>query len=68
MGGFDWIGVAAASAGVGIGLVAVDAFSRRRTARRTAQASPADASEPTRRIDVVAIDEEAASTPGTEKP
>ena len=66
MGGFDWIGVAAASAGGGIGLVAVIAFGRRRTERRTAPASPAATSESRRRIDVVAIDEDVAREPKRE--
>jgi len=66
--GFDWNGVAAASAGVGIGLAAVIAFNRRRAGRRAAADTVAVVSEPRRRIDVVAIDEGAACAPRREKP
>jgi hypothetical protein len=66
--GFDWNGVAAASAGVGIALAAVIAFKRRRTGCPRAPDAVAAASEPRRRIDVVAIDEGAARGPEQEKP
>jgi hypothetical protein len=66
--GCDWNGVAAASAGVGIGLAAVIAFNRRRAGRRAAPDTVAVVSEPRRRIDVVAIDEGAACAPRREKP
>ncbi len=62
----DWNLLAAGSAAVGIGLVAVIAFSRRRTRRRAALASAAVESEPRRRIDVVAIDQGAARAPKRE--
>jgi predicted nuclease with RNAse H fold len=54
--GFEWNGVAAGSIGVAIGLVAVIAFSRRRTRRRDAQATVEVENEAKKRIDVVAID------------
>jgi hypothetical protein len=62
--GFVWNGVAAVAAGVGIALLAVFAFSRRRTGRR----APEAVREPSRRIDLVTIDEGAASPPTQEKP
>jgi hypothetical protein len=66
MHGFVWNGVVGASAGLGLGLVAVIAFSRRRTGRRAAPETLAVTSEPRRRIDVVAIDEVAERSPGRE--
>ena len=66
MHGFVWNGVVAASAGLGIGLVAVIAFSRRRTGRRAAPETLAVTSEPRRRIDVVAIDEGGTRAPERE--
>ncbi len=56
---FDWNLLAAGSAGVGIGLVALFAFSRRK-ARRLAALTTVGAENRSRpRIDVVAIDEDA---------
>jgi hypothetical protein len=66
--GFDGIGVAAASAGVGIGLAALIALRRRKTVRRAAPEPVAVVGEPRRRIDVVAIDEGAASAAKQAKP
>ncbi len=60
MGGFDWIGIAAASTAGGILLVAAVVLGRREAGRRAAPVNTAVASEPRRRIDVVAIDEDFA--------
>ena len=57
MDGFDWNLCAAAAAGLAACLCAVAALSRRKTRRRVALQALAAASNPTRRIDVVAIDE-----------
>ena len=56
MDSIDWSAVAAGSAAVGAALVAVIAFSRRKTRRRAALVNGELESEPRRRIDVVQID------------
>ncbi len=61
MDGFNWNLLAAGSAGVATGLIALVAWSRRRTRRRPAPDPVAVVGEPRRRIDVVAIDEGTAS-------
>ena len=62
--GSDLNWVAVGSAGVGIGLVTVIAFNRRRTRRRGGAANAEVEKEPKRRIDVVAID---APTPASKR-
>lgn len=53
----DWDLLAVGSAaGLGIGLLVVRAFGRRKTKRRAHRAQVADATSPRTRIDVVAID------------
>jgi hypothetical protein len=63
MTGFDWevlaVGLAAA---LGVGVIAMTALRLRRT-RRRAQFAQADSGNKRRRIDVVAIDEDAERSP-----
>jgi hypothetical protein len=67
MAGFDWdvLGVGLAAA-LGVGLIALTAIRRRRTRRRT-QLAQADPGTKRRRIDVVAIDEDAEHSPEQER-
>ena len=64
---FDWealaVGLAAA---LGVGLIALTAI-RRRSARRRAQLAQAGPGNKRRRIDVVAIDEDAERSPERER-
>jgi len=67
MTGFEWdvlaVGLAAA---LGVGLIAMTALRLRRT-RRRAQLAQADPENKRRRIDVVAIDEDAERSPERER-
>ncbi len=64
---FDWdvltVGLAA---GLGVGFIAVTAL-RRRSARRRAEPAQVDLGSGRRRIDVVAIDEDAERSPERER-
>lgn len=67
MSGFDWDVLAVGlAAGLGVGLIALIAI-RRRSARRRAQFAQADLRTKRRRIDVVAIDEDAEHSPEQER-
>jgi hypothetical protein len=67
MTGFDWDVLAVGlAAGLGVGLIALIGI-RRRTARRRAQLAQADPRTKRRRIDVVAIDEDAEHSPKQER-
>jgi hypothetical protein len=65
MTGFDWeVLVVGLAAGLGVGLIALTAIRRR---RRRAQLAQADSGIRRRRIDVVAIDEDAERSPERER-
>jgi hypothetical protein len=65
MTGFDWeVLVVGLAAGLGVGLIALTAIRRR---RRRAQLAQADSGIRRRRIDVVAIDEDAEHSPERER-
>jgi hypothetical protein len=65
MTGFDWeVLVVGLAAGLGVGLIALTAIRRR---RRRAQLAQADPGNKRRRIDVVAIDEDAERSPERER-
>jgi hypothetical protein len=65
MTGFDWeVQVVGLAAGLGVGLIALTAIRRR---RRRAQLAQADSGIRRRRIDVVAIDEDAERSPERER-
>jgi hypothetical protein len=67
MTGFDWDVLAVGpAAGLGVGLIALIAI-RRRSARRRAQLAQADLGTKRRRIDVVALDEDAEHSPEQER-
>ena len=67
MTGFDWDVLAVGlAAGLGVGLIALIAI-RRRSARRRVQLAQADLGNKRRRIDVVAIDEDAEHSPKQER-
>jgi hypothetical protein len=67
MTGFDWDVLAAGlAAALGVGLIALTAIRRRRT-RQRAQLAQTDPGTKRRRIDVVAIDEDAEHSPEQER-
>jgi hypothetical protein len=67
MTGFDWDVLAVGlAAGLGVGFIAMTALHLRRT-RRRAQLAQADPGTKRRRIDVVAIDEDAEHSPEQER-
>jgi hypothetical protein len=67
MTGFDWDVLAVGlAAGLGVGFIAMTALRLRRT-RRRAQLAQADPGTKRRRIDVVAIDEDAEHSPEQER-
>ena len=67
MTGFDWNVLAVGlAAGLGVGLIAMTALRLRRT-RRRAQLAQAEPRTKRRRIDVVAIDEDAEHSPEQER-
>lgn len=67
MTGFDWNVLAVGlAAGLGVGLIAMTALRLRRT-RRRAQLAQAEPRTKRRRIDVVAIDEDAEHAPEQER-
>jgi hypothetical protein len=67
MTGFDWDVLAVGlAAGLGVGVIALTALRLRRT-RRRAQFAQANPGTKRRRIDVVAIDEDAERSPERER-